>query len=474
MKSKSAEAVDNTQQSAPTHPDYDLTLEDWVQMQDCVKGERAIKDAGEKYLPMTSGQKEDGQDGLDRYKAYKQRAVYLNFPKGTINDALGMMFSREPDIETSTTHEYLKDSATLKGEDLASLLQNINRQQLTYGRVFLLADIYDQADKIYMVLYSAKAAINWRTSSVNGRTELDYVLLDESDYVFDESTLEYVWTEQYRVLTIVRTDESSVYYTFTVDPQGLANLDLSDPVTFPDDAVTPQFQGKKLDKIPGTFINVSHTGSDVEEPPLIDQSNIALAYYRGDADYRLSLFKQGQGTFYGTGLSDDEINKDKRVGADGAVYSSNKDAKFGFAELSGQGLQEQANALKDLKTEALALGVTLFDKAGVESGKALETRTAVKTSPIKTMALTGAEGLTKVLKICDEWASVSESNSEVIPNIDFLEINATPQDAMILHTLLREGGMTLEDYHAWLYRNRYTDKSFADWKETREPALEEI
>lgn len=470
MKSRSAETGNNEKVTVPLHPDYELMIDDWDQMQDTVRGERAVKDKGETYLPMTSGQKEDGTEGIERYKAYKTRAVFLNFPKGTINDALGMMYSRDPDIETSTVHDYLKDKATLKGESLKSLLQNINRQQLTYGRLFLLADIREELDEVYFVMYSAKAAVNWRTREIEGNMELDYVLLDESDYGFDESTLRYVFEDRYRILTVVE----GVYYSFTVTPEGLAPIDLSDPATFPNDAVPPAFRGKTLDRIPGTFVNVSHTGVDVEEPPLLDQSNIALAYYRGDADYRHSLYKQGQGTFYGVGLTEDEINQRKRVGADGAVYSTNKDAKFGFVELTGQGLMEQAKALQDLKSWALALGVTLFDKAGVESGKALETRTAVKTSPIKTMALTGAEGLQKVMRICDEWASVETKNTKVIPNIDFLEINATPQDGMILYTLLREGGLTLEDYHAWLYRNRYTDKTYDEWNNGREPALEEI
>lgn len=472
MQTRSAEDQKKKERSAPTHPDYVSMTPDWTVMKDVVKGERAVKEAGETYLPMTSGQVRDGSQGSKRYEAYKRRAVYLNFPKGTIKDGLGMMFSRLPDIEVPKSMEYLRTNATPKGEPLADLLENINYEQLRMGRVFLLADIREDTNEIYFSIYKAPSVINWHTRKEEQSPELDYVLLDESDYDFNEQTKAYVWAEKFRVLGLF----GGVYYTFTVNAEGLEKINFSDLATLPADAVAPKHQGKPLKEIPGSFINVTHVGADVEDPPLLDQANISLAYYRGDADYRLALYKQAQGTFYGIGFTEDEINNSElRLGADGFIMSSNKDAKVGFAELQGQGIPQMRDAGKDLKQEALSLGVTLFDKAGVESGKALVSRSMVKTASIRTIALTGAEGLVKVIKLASGWVSSADASKiEITPNTDFLDINASPQDVAILHSLLESAGMSLEDYHTYLFSNGYTSKAFEDWQQVRENQMENI
>lgn len=418
---------------------------------------------------MTSGQLIDGVNGTARYTAYLTRASYLNFPKGTISDALGMMFSRKPDIEVPGGLDYLREGATLERESLESLLENINREQLRLGRIGILTDMREDTGEIYFASYKAPSILNWHTMAEQGSPDFDFVLLDESGYYFESSTMSYGYEQKFRVLVLIK----EVYYTFTTTAEGLLKVDFSDVTTLPGDIVAPSYKGKTLNRIPFNIANVSHVGAAIEEPPLLDQSNISLTYYRGDADYRHSLYKQGQGTFYATGLTDDEMKAEKRLGADGAIYSTNDKAKIGFVELNGLGLPEMRESQQNLKMEALALGVTLFDKAGVESGKALETRSMVKTAPIRTIARTGAEALKLSVESAANWVGAS-GETKINPNTDFLDIGATPQDALILHSLMREGGMTLEDYHAYLHRNKMTDKPFEVWRSDREPRLEEI
>ena len=460
-----------TKTEAPKHPAYDDMLPKWEKMRDTVNGEDAIKDAGTAYLHMTSGQQRDGSDGLARYNNYKQRAVYLNFPKGTVKDAMGMLYARQPYVEIPKNLEYLRTNATPKKEGLVSLMENINKQQLIYGRVFVLADIRKDTKEIYYATYPAKSVINWHSLADDQLPDLDYVVLDESGPTFSEADKKYIWEDRLRVLGIFE----GVYYSFTTTPDELDVIDFTDLSTLPANAMAPSYNGKTLTEIPGTFINVTHTGPGVEDPPLLDQANIAIAYYRGDADYRLALFKQGQGTFYGTGFTRDEVeNQEVRLGADGLIMSSNKVAKVGFAELNGQGLPQMQIAGKDLKTEALALGVTLFDKAGVESGKALETRSMVKTASIRTIALTAAEGLTKLVRIASGWTSTNVGLVEIKPNTDFLDVSAIPQDVQILYNLIGTAGMNLEDYHAYLHANGYTEKPFIEWRELHDSQMDLI
>ena len=42
-----------------THPDYDVTLPDWLQARDVLAGGDAVKSAGEKYLPRLDSQSDE-------------------------------------------------------------------------------------------------------------------------------------------------------------------------------------------------------------------------------------------------------------------------------------------------------------------------------------------------------------------------------------------------------------------------------
>lgn len=45
------------------HPLYSEHIEDWIQLRDAAKGERAVKEKGQTYLPPTSGMILDGLNG---------------------------------------------------------------------------------------------------------------------------------------------------------------------------------------------------------------------------------------------------------------------------------------------------------------------------------------------------------------------------------------------------------------------------
>ncbi|MBD4208505.1 hypothetical protein GUH47_21445, partial [Xanthomonas citri pv. citri] len=52
------------------------------------------------------------------------------------------------------------------------------------------------------------------------------------------------------------------------------------------DYIEPTIRGKTLNRIPFVFINSKDIVARPDDPPLLGLVNLALAIYRGDADYR--------------------------------------------------------------------------------------------------------------------------------------------------------------------------------------------
>jgi len=436
------------------HPEYAVKLSVWDKMRDTFAGETAVKAAGVKYLAKTSGQS-SSPDGAAMYDAYKSRAIYYNFPSETKKSMLGLMWRKPAAIVVPSKMEGLQTQATPDGLDLDDVLMKINSSQISDGRVGILVDVKDNApvsELPYLSIYGAESVVNWYSEFVEGEEILKCVVLDESGMSMNDS-MEWDEVESWRVLLIL----NGKYATYTVDSEDQITL-------MPDekDVIYPSFGGKTLDYIPFVFCNVSDTLSGIEMPPLSDLCDLSLSLYRQEADYRQALFMQGQGTPYATGVTKDEASG-ILFGAFGMVSSENKDAKFGFMELSGQGLPEMRQAVEALKKDCIRLGVSFIEQGQTESGAALETRLSTKTASLKTIATTGGKALGKVLKIISEWTGSPEADVSVTPNLDFADDNSTTQDFVSLMSAKTLGApLSYLSIHNWAREHGYTDMEYEE------------
>ena len=123
------------------HFDFPEYAKYYTKLEDCFKGTDRIKEKGTTYLPQTDGQEKDIKNGVARYIAYKERAIWYNYPQNTIIKSLGVLHKRPAEISLPDNLKYLEDSATKEKESLASFQLLVNDQQISYGRVGLLPDI---------------------------------------------------------------------------------------------------------------------------------------------------------------------------------------------------------------------------------------------------------------------------------------------------------------------------------------------
>lgn len=457
-----------------THPQYNEHGEDWTLMRDFYSGERVVKGKGTTYLPATAGMLLDGmtagQHGYACYEAYKLRAHFPDYTREAVEVLVGYLFQKDPTIELPAVLEPLRERATPMGESLLALMRRIMEQQLVAGRLGLLLDLPLRPDPAaplpYIALYIAEAGINWNTEESGSTAELNFVVLDETR---DVMGTDFTWktVKRYRVLERTALDEGAPVYRAGVFEDGHdGGITYSAEVMQP-----PMVRGKTLEQIPFVFINSKDITPTPDDPPLLGLGRLCAAIYRGEADYRQSLYLQGQDTLVivgdvrnaaspdGTLASEDAI----RTGAGSRInVDMGGDAKY--IGVSASGISEQRQALQyDHDRAKERAGKLITGPVPQESGEALKTRIAAQTVTLTQIAESCAYGLQAVLRIAAQWLGADPKTVVIKPNTDFTTIPFTPTELTQLMSARALGApISKESIHAWLVEQGMTTKTFEE------------
>lgn len=464
------------------HPQYVARAPEWLQLEHCYQGEATVKEQGQVYLKATSGMEEDGMTvpsgfGYKQYLAYKSRAVFPDYTREAVEGLAGIMHRKPAKITLPSRLDPMLTRGGVRGESLQALLRSINEEQLKKGRIGLLLEVPSNkgpADAMpYIATYIAETIINWDTHRRDGGQEqLELVVLNETS---DQRGEDLTWKSQtkYRVLALSDVATSlgnpdqrpasgaSVYQYATT-----TTVDLPGAVAFNNASVA----GRVLNEIPFVFVNAQDLVPSPDKPPLLGLTNSCLKIYRGEADYRQTLFLQGQETLIVIG--EDEVidpetglKKDHRVGA-GAVISlpENGDAKY--VGPSGANLAEQRVALENDRKEAMEQGVKLLEAGGeshASSGDALRVRVASRTANLVTIARTGAAALEAILKIAARWVGANPDEVKVEPNLDFAGTVLTGQELLQLMQAKNMGApLSLRTIHRLMEEREATNLSYEE------------
>lgn len=473
------------------HPLYAQHFVDWLQMRHTYEGERRVKEQGFIYLPPTAGMREDGlqlitgapvlssgtvaipRQGLESnvmskgwlaYEAYRLRARFPDWVREAVRALVGVMHRKPAVVELPPQLEGLIERATARGESLQTLLRRINEEQLITGRLGLLGDVIDSGERAgqpYLSLYTAETITNWddggATDALDVQT-LNLVVLDESENERTD-TFEWQWVKKHRVLVLgpVSTNEDAA------SPGVVYRLGLfRDMDQFTEEAlIEPAVTGRKATEIPFVFINAVDVVPAPDVPPLLGLSNLALTFYRGQADYRQSLFMQGQDTLVvigGTTQPDEAL----RIGAGARIdLPLNGDAKYIGVEAAG--LEEQRLALENDSREAQQMSGQLLETASREreSGEALKTRMAARTATLVQVAHAGAFGLQEALRKLARWFGVDPEAVKVTPNLDFADQSMTGKELGELMAAKVQGApLSLQTVHDLMANRGLTEKTF--------------
>lgn len=418
-----------------THPSYQKSVARWELMRDSYEGERKVKEEGVKYLPATVGMIEDGallstdSIGYKAYQSYKTRAAFHNFVKEAVKTSLGTMHRRPAVIELPSAMEPLRERATVNGDPLDLLHIKINEEQLITGRLGLLLDLPEETRNPlpYLSMYAGERIRNWDDGRVREPVlqTLNLLVLDESEWIRTGTTTRFEWQykEKYRVLTLGEVEDN--------ETEGVYRMGLFDGErdNFSEtELIEPNIRGVPLDQIPFVFINSMDLLSTPDTPPLENLGNLGMTVYRGEADYRQALFMQGQDTLVLIGRGEDEGTL--RVGAGAQINIASTEGNAKFIGVDSQGLPEMRSALENDKADAQRMtGQFVERSAEAESGDALRRRMTSKSATLTEIAIAGAAGLEKILRIAAVWMGQNPNDVIVTPNLDFNDDEIDPAAA---------------------------------------------
>ena len=455
-------------------PLYTAKLGEWIQCGDCYAGERRIKSKRLDYLPPSEAMLQDGMStpsspGWKDYEAYLTRAYFHDVFRDAVKALLGILHMKPAVIKLPKRLAPMMDKATIQGEGMQMLLRRINEAQLVKGRCGLLVDAPTGVDPYnalpYIAFYEPERIINWDQGRRDeGRNILDLVVLDESG--FQREGFTWVTERKHRILT--RGTPESLESGWTRPPldapyQVCVKVnDMSMPI--PDDFIMPSIGGRALTDVPFTFIGANDLVPEPDEPPLLGLSNLSLAIYRGEADYRSTLFYQGQQTLViiGGNVSDVDENQQMRIGNKGIIdLRIGGDAKY--IGVSSAGLGEMRQSLKNDCEQAASFGVQFMDVGSARgaSGEALRIRVAARTTTIQQIAVAAGAGLEQCLKQAAIWVDEDPNEVSVSPQTDFADANVAGASLLAFMQAKQLGlPLSLKSLHRMMQLNDMTDMDF--------------
>jgi hypothetical protein len=470
------------------HPEFVGKVGEWIQMHDTYKGEREVKRKRLDYLPPSEAMIQDGMTtpsspGWKDYEAYLTRAFYHDVVRDAVKAMIGIMHMKPAIITLPPRLAPMMDKATIQGEGMQMLIRRINEAQLVYGRCGLLVDAptgVDPADALpYISFYDPQRIINWDSGRRDeGRNQLELVVLDESG--FQREGFTWVAERKHRILT--RGSPESLESGWTrpqlTDPYMVCVKvnDMSMPI--PDDFITPSIAGRNLTDIPFVFIGANDLVPEPDEPPLLGLSNLALAIYRGEADYRSTLFYQGQQTLViiGGNVSDVDENEQLRIGNKGVIdLRIGGDAKY--IGVSAAGLGEMRQAITNDDTKAAQFGVQFMDVGSARgaSGEALRIRVAARTTTIQQIAVAAGAGLESALKLAAQWVGEDPDEVSVVPQTDFADANVAGASLLAFMQAKQLGlPLSLKSLHRMMQLNDMTDMDFEEENDQIEEESESL
>lgn len=432
-----------------THPEYGRFAEYAVQNRDTYEGERAVKGKRDTYLKPTAGMLSDGWPhgaGGTQYDACIGRATVPDLHKDAVQGLLGVLHRKPVQVELPPQMEALIERASSRNETMQQFFERITEEQLIVGRIGLLADVMDseggEETQPYLVLNAGERLTNWDegTRVETGRDNLNLVVINERGPERDES-LNWQDKTQWRVLKLgdLEDNEGSA----TGKRYQVATVEDSNDIPAEGDFTAPTISGREAEEIPFVFCNTRDIASSPDVPPLNGLSNQTLLIYRGEADYRQSLFMQGQDTLVisGTFASKSESTEQQlRVGANARLHLT-QGSSAAYVGVSSTGLPEMRTALENDYARGVDMAGRLLESTSREreSGEALRIRVAARTASLVQVVTTSAFALQELLRKLARWGGWDDKAVVVTPNLDFVGLELSGADVLGWTTAKQEG-----------------------------------
>jgi hypothetical protein len=406
------------------HPLYKANIARWAKCRAAYEGEDVVKAAGQEFLPKI-GESQTGKD----YSAYKSRAVYYEAVSRTIDGFVGAIARKPSVIELPPVMEDFLTDATAEGVGMGEFIKKLCAETLLISRCGILVDYSEEDARSYFSVYVAESILNWT---------VDSVVLSETVYEPDPAdSFVQVAIDQIRQLQIV-----DGIYNVTLWRRSATTKGLNDWAVF--DTVTPTRKGQPLTKLPWFWLSTMGMTTRIEKPPLLGLVNLSFSHYRSSADLEHGRHFTAIPTLWVAGRdSDDPL----LIGGSAVISMANPQARVGYAEFTGAGLQSLETALDSKERQMAVLGAAVFGapKKGVEAAETARIRTSGENSLLMATVSAVEDSLKEALHCAAQWMG-SDGEVKLQINRDWVDQSLDGPALLGLVAAYQAGAMTIETF----------------------------
>jgi hypothetical protein len=351
--------------------DYAFWRNIWRSIRHAMIGEVEIKRHGAVYLPRMESMDDD------QWYAYLERAVFYNMVYRTVTGLTGAIFRRDPRLlKAGPKLKKLSNRISKDGLSLALFTKVVAQEMLSVGRYGVLLDKAqdDLNPNItpFFAGYTVENILDWTTADIDGKTELDYVLLREfkvdrrltvpggakvkGNVVYEPNPTYGQLFQRYRVLRLNYNEESLKWeYTQELYERDHQDANLSElPIV-----TKPMRFGVPFQRIPFRIFNATTNLPDIEKPPILDILTLNLSHYRTYAQLEHGRFFTANPVYYVSGGNEDD---DFHIGPS-VVWQIDAGQTAGLIEFNGSGLKSLETALKTKEDQVASLGGRLLGES---------------------------------------------------------------------------------------------------------------
>lgn len=403
------------------HPDFLYNLPDYVKIRDCFKGERAIKEGREMYLPRLKGQSDEDYDN------YRCRALFFPITGKTTTTMVGLATTKPPKCTyPELMRPYFVDTGAK--HQFTEFYVSVFLEVTLMGRYGVLIDAPQAANSSPIFSsYIAENIVRWIPDPDTG-LPIDMIFREYPTVQDPDEEFKMVQKLQYRRCYLQNGIYTVQVLNEDLEPEG--------------PAIQPIFSGTTIDYIPYVGFGSSGLHLDVDRPPMLDIATINISHYLSSADLEWGRHITGLPTPVVSGV---DAGTNLSIGGTSAWILPPAEAKATYLEFLGQGLGSLENAMKEKVSLMASVSARLVDSStrGSEAAETVRLRYMSESASLVHIIQSVETGVNVLYNML---AKLLKAGSEVTIQFsrEIIGMGITFKDLKVLFDAYFEGGLSKE------------------------------
>jgi hypothetical protein len=445
LEMTNAMIYNNSNSVASTSPIYDVMAENWKLPLTLMGGEKAMKEAGQTYLPREPMETEP------QYLNRLARSTLKNYFAWAVENHTGRVFKKPIVFSDDTDKTIFKynDNLDLMSNDADTFYKEVFRDMLIKGISYVyvdyprsqedltLADELEGGYRPYCVHIKAEQVINAVSGMVNSRKVLVRAHILET-VVVPNGQWGYKNISQIRVLypgrwELYRLGVANSSESWQLFDSGETSLDYI--------PLIPLY-GRKF----GFFGGVS---------PLQNLANLNRAHWQSLSDQMNITHVARVPILFGTGFDDGDT---LTIGSKSAIMGPETSA-LTYVEHTGKAIEAGMNELRDLEDRMMLESLELLDQKGGDTATSRSLGVSDINCSLQDLAIKLQKMIIRVNDVLCDWDGV-EKTGTVVVNVDFGLQLRDGSEGNILLKMRQNKSISINTFHREMKRRGILSPDF--------------